>query len=132
MALDQAYSKKIQDHVHGVSSLTMPSTLKTRVITSTTPSTPTANGSEVATSGGYTAGGAASPFSAATTATPSVSANSGSVSWTNFPAVTAGGIEIWESTPVRIEFGTLTGGNKVIASGDTVTFSAGAIASSLQ
>lgn len=128
--LDQAYSKKINDHFHGVTSLTMPTGLRARLMTAV--GSASANGTELATSGGYTAGVGAPlmAFSAATTASPSVAANSGIVSVTNMPAATINGIEIWESTPVRIELGSLTT-PRTTASGDTLSFAAGAVTSSL-
>lgn len=128
--LDQTYSKKINDHFHGVASLTMPTGLRCRLMT--TVGSASANGTELATSGGYTSGTGAPlmPFSAATTASPSVAANSGTVSVTNMPATTINGIEIWESTPVRIELGSLTT-PRTTAAGDTLSFATGAVTSSL-
>ncbi len=127
--LDQTYSKKINDHVHGVTSLTMPTGHKARFMTAV--GSASANGTELGTSGGYTSGtGAPSmPWSAATTASPSVAANSSLVSVTNMPATTVNGIEIWESTPVRIELGSLTT-PRTTASGDTLSFAIGAVTSS--
>lgn len=129
MSLDQAYAKKIQDHVHGGTALTAPTGHKVLLMTANGSST--AGGTELATGGGYTAGtGQAITFAAATAATPSVSANSGSISFTNMPAATIVGIEIKDGSSVRIEFGALTA-SKTTASGDTLTFAASAISSAL-
>lgn len=126
--LDQGYSKKLNDHAHGVASLTMPTGLRCRLMTAN--GSASANGTELATSAGYTSGTGAPlmPFGAATTASPSVAANSGIVSVTNMPAATIVGIEIWESTPVRIELGSLAT-NRTTVLGDTLSFAAGAVTS---
>jgi hypothetical protein len=128
--LDQTYSKKINDHVHGVTSLTMPTGHRCRFMTAV--GSASANGTELSTGGGYTAGVGAPlmPWSAATTASPSVAANSSNVSVANMPAGTINGIEIWESTPVRIELGSLTT-PRTTASGDTLSFAIGAVTSSV-
>lgn len=128
--LDQGYSKKINDHMHGVTSLTMPTGLRARYMTSV--GSASANGTELTTGGGYTSGVGAPlmPFGAATTASPSVGANNSVVSTTNMPATTINGIEIWEATPVRIELGSLTT-PRTTASGDTLSFASGAVTSSL-
>jgi hypothetical protein len=46
------------------------------------------------------------------------------------PAATTAGIEIWNGTPARQEFGALTAA-KTTAAGDTLSFAAGAITSAL-
>lgn len=131
--LDQTTSKKLNDHLHGNTAFTQPTgPLRCRLMT--TVGSASANGTELATSGGYTAGtGAPSmAFGAATTASPSVAANSGTVSVTNMPATTINGIEIWDSagTPIRLELGSLTT-PRTTASGDTLSFAASAVTSSL-
>ncbi len=87
-------------------------------------------GTELATAGGYTAGGSAVTFTAATaqTGTPSGRAANNAHSITNMPATTIVGIEIWttETTPVRRVWGALTA-NKTTAAGDTLSFPAGSI-----
>ncbi len=87
-------------------------------------------GTELATGGGYTAGGVGITFAAATvqTGTPSGRAANNAVSITNMPATTIVGIEIWttETTPVRRVWGALTA-NKTVAAGDTLSFPAGSI-----
>lgn len=134
MALDQAFAKSIQDHVHGNTALTQPTT-PFRLRQMTANGSGSANGTELATSGGYTAGTGAPTiaFSAATTAVPSVAASSGAVTITNMPATTIVGVEIWNSngTPGRQEWGALAA-NKTTASGDTLSYAAGAVTSSLQ
>lgn len=130
MAYDQGYAKLVQDHVHGVTALTMPTGLRVRFMT--TVGSATANGTELATSGGYTSGTGAPTvaFAASTTATPSVSANSAAVTVTNMPAATINGIELWEGTPVRMELGTLATA-RTAAAGDTLSFAVSAMSSTL-
>lgn len=128
MALDQTFAKKIQDHTHGGAALPQPTGLKVLLMTAN--GTAASNGTELATSGGYTAGtGQAAAFANATTASPSVSASSAVTSFTNMPAATTAGIEVWNSTS-RQEFGALTS-SKTTAAGDTLSFAAGAITSAL-
>lgn len=132
MALDQTYAKKTNDHIHGETSLTMPTGLRCRLMT--TVGSSSANGTEVATGGGYTSGTSAPTISygAATTATPSVISTDAAVTITNYPrAETVNGIEIWESTPVRIELGNLTT-PRTMAAADTLSFATAAITSALQ
>lgn len=134
MALDQAFAQDIQDHIHGNTALTQP-TGPFRLRQMTANGTASANGTELTTGGGYTSGTGAPTiaFSGATLATPSVSASSGVVSITNMPATTIVGVEIWNSngTPGRQEWGALTA-SKTTASGDTLSYAAGAVTSAMQ
>lgn len=81
-------------------------------------------GTELATSGGYTAGGKSATLTAAASG---LSTNSSEVSWTNMPATTIVGVELWDSaaTPVRIAWASTT--STTLAAGDTLTYAAGAI-----
>jgi hypothetical protein len=128
--LDQTTAKKLNDHLHGVGAFTLPASLRCRLMTAV--GNAGANGTELVTGGGYTSGVGAPlmPFSAATTASPSVAANSGVVSITNMPATTINGIEIWSGVPERLELGSLTV-PRTTASGDTLSFAASAVTSSL-
>ena len=103
--------------------------------TATRPTTPlklklmTANGTdasagtELGTSGGYTAGGATVTFGAAASGQVATTAD---VSWTNMPAATIVGVEVWDTagTPVRLAYGALAS-SKTTNSGDTFTISTG-------
>jgi hypothetical protein len=89
-----------------------------------------ANGTELSTSVGYTAGGVTITFGTVTTA---AGASSNAPSWTATGTWTAGvlGIELWDiaGTPLRWLQGLLTtaiAANAVV-SGDTVTFAIGAV-----
>ena len=98
--------------------------LKVRLMTAN--GSDAAAGTELATSGGYTAGGSSVVF---TTAASGATDNTGSaVSWTNMPATTIVGVEIWDSagTPVRLAYGAL-GSSKTTNSGDTFTIASGAL-----
>lgn len=134
MALDQAFAKLINDHFHGNTAMTQPTTpFRLRQMTSN--GSGSANGSELATSGGYTAGTGAPTiaFNASTTAVPAVAASTGPVTITNMPTCTIVGVEVWNSngTPTRQEWGGLTS-SKSLVSGDTMTYATNAVTSSLQ
>lgn len=106
--------------------------------TATRPTTPlklklmTANGSdsaagtELGTSGGYTAGGSTVTFAAASGG--QVDNTGSAVSWTNMPATTIVGVEIWDTagSPVRLAYGALAA-SKTTNSGDTFTIASGAL-----
>lgn len=118
----------LQSSVAGTAYTAPTTPIKLALITTTTPSTAAAAGSEV--SGGS--------YSRMTITWNSASAgsisNSASISFTGMPACTVGGIEIWDNaaTPVRRWFGTLTGGvTKTLGAGDTISFAASAISIAL-
>lgn len=92
------------------------------LITTATPGTDSALGSEV------TAGGNAYARQAVTfgTAASGLIENSNAPSWVNMPAVTVGGIAIFENGGVRIAYGTLAA-NKTTNAGDTFTIAIGDI-----
>lgn len=87
-------------------------------------------GTELGTSGGYTAGGATVTFG--TAASGGSIATTADVSWTNMPATTIVGVEIWDTagTPVRIAYGALSA-SKTTNSGDTFTISSGQLTMTL-
>lgn len=104
--------------------LTVTTPMKARLMTAN--GSDSANGTELGTSGGYTAGGATITFGSVA-ASGSIS-NTVAVTWTNMPATTVVGLEIWDSTgtPVRIWWGALAS-SKTVASGDTFEFAIGAV-----
>jgi hypothetical protein len=89
-----------------------------------------ANGS--ATSAGTAVtGGSYADLSLATlmtTSTTGSSSNNAALNFTNMPAITVTGVEIWDSagTPVRKWFGALTA-SKTTNAGDTLSFSTGSL-----
>ena len=89
----------------------------------------TANGTELTTTGGYTAGGSSlgSTFCAAPSG--GTQSNSNAVSWSATGTwATVNGIEIWDSagTPLRWLQGAITAITGVV-NGDTVSFAIGSI-----
>jgi hypothetical protein len=130
MALTQARANQILDAVHTVATLTASvAPIHTRLMTAV--GTNTTNGTELATSGGYTSGVGA-PSTTWGSAATGTSAITAAVTVTNMPATTINGIEEWDSagTPVRQELGSLTT-PRTTASGDTLSFAIGAITSAL-
>jgi hypothetical protein len=128
--LDQATSKALNDHLHGVGAFTLPASIRARFMTAV--GSASANGTELATSAGYTSGVGAPlmPFGAATTASPSVCTNNSLVSVTNMPATTVNGIELWSGVPSRLELGSLTTPRTTVL-GDTLSFAIASVSSSL-
>lgn len=104
--------------------LTVVTPIKARLMTAN--GSDSANGTELGTSGGYTAGGATITFGSA--ASGGTISNTAAVTWTNMPATTIVGLELWDSTgtPVRLWWGTLAS-SKTVASGDTFEFAIGAV-----
>lgn len=89
----------------------------------------TAAGTELATSGGYTAGGSTVTFAAAASG---AQASNAAVTWTSMPATTINGVEQWDSTgtPKRTFWGALTNA-KTTNSGDTLTVASGSLVDTL-
>jgi|SRR6185369_9228903 hypothetical protein len=86
-------------------------------------------GTELGTSGGYTAGGSTVVFAAAASGAVATNAD---VSWTNMPAATIVGVEIWDTagSPVRLAYGALSA-SKTTNSGDTFTITSGQLTMTL-
>jgi len=90
------------------------------------------------TSAGTEVSGGAGPyakqqitFSAPSAATPTVSSNTGAVTFAGMPACTVTDIGIWDNAgTIRRAFGALTG-SKVVNAGDTLSFAIGAVTASL-
>lgn len=83
----------------------------------------TAAGTELSTSGGYTAGGASTTYAGASAEAKSSNADT---SWTNMPAATLTGVETWDTsgTPLRIQWAGFAS-SVTTASGDTLTIPSG-------
>jgi hypothetical protein len=92
--------------------------------------TDAATGTELTTSGGYTAGGASLSFAAASAG--SVATNA-AVSWTNMPSTTLTGMEEWDTsaTPLRLFWAPWSSGSIVVASGNTFTVASASLTNSL-
>lgn len=87
----------------------------------------TAAGTELATSGGYTAGTGAPSVTFAAASAGSAASNS-AVTITNMPATTIVGVELWDSagTPLRKWWGALTA-SKTTNPGDTFSIASGSL-----
>jgi hypothetical protein len=110
-----------------VTGLGTTTTIKAKLMTAN--GTDSANGTELGTSGGYTAGGATITFGSAA-ASGSIS-NTVACTWTNMPVATITGLELWSTgTPARLWYGPLAA-SKTTASGDTFEFAIGAVTCTL-
>lgn len=112
-----------------IGSVTVTGPVKVRLMTAN--GTDNAAGTELATSGGYTAGGSAITMGASTNngaSNGSQVTTTASVSWSNMPAATIVGIEVWDAsaTPQRLAYGALSA-SKTTNSGDTFTLTAGQV-----
>ena len=112
-----------------IGTVTITGPVKARLMTVN--GTDSSAGTELATSGGYTAGGSA--LSMGTAATGSITNSGGATSWTNMPATTLTGMEEWDSsaTPLREFWAPWSGGNISVASGNTFTISSSGLTNSL-
>jgi hypothetical protein len=128
-AILAAYGKNSGTATVGTETITGPMHL--RLMTTTTLSGDVTLGSELATSGGYTAGGAAISFG---TASAGTIASNAAVTWTNMPSATLSGIEEWDTsaTPLRTFWTAWNTGNIVVASGSTLTVASGSLTNALQ
>lgn len=126
MPLDQAEATRLLDAMLGKATYSAPTTpMMSRLMSAN--GTASSNGTEVSNSGG-------SAYAAQniTTATPAGSTNgtitnNTAITFTNMPAVTTVGVEVWSSgTPRRAMYGSLTA-SKLTALGDSLTFAAGSL-----
>lgn len=125
MSLTNTAENLALNFLSGEAAVTAPTApLKIRLMTAQAADPDATAGTELATSGGYTAGGVDAAFGAAS---GGALTNGVAVSWTNMPATTIVGVELWDSaaTPVRIAWADIT--DVTLASGDTLEFAAGAI-----
>ena len=124
---DGTRGAQVMDAVNGTTTLTA-TTTPVRLRQMTAQGSATANGTELATSGGYTSGtGAPSlTFAAASTSTGQAASNS-AVTITNMPATTINAVELWDSngTPKRQMQGSITA--KTTNAGDTLSYASGAV-----
>lgn len=125
-AMDQGFSNKLLDASVGTATLTAVVTpIHCRLMTVNGSST--ANGTELATGGGYTSGTGAPTLTFANSA-GGTNSNNSAVTVTNMPASTLVGVEFWDSagTPGRKWWGALSS-NLVINAGDTFSLATGSI-----
>lgn len=125
--IDQTMANAILDALYpnsgtktiGVVTITGPT--HTRLMTAN--GSDSAAGTELGTSGGYTAGGASTTYAAASGGSKATNAD---VSWTNMPAATVTGVETWDTsgTSLREQWAGFTS-SVTTASGDTLTIPSG-------
>ena len=108
--------------------LTVTTPIKARLMTAN--GSDAAAGTELGTSGGYTALGQTITFGSVAAA--GSIANTVACTWTNMPVATVVGLELWDSTgtPVRLWWGALSA-PKTTASGDTFEFAIGDVTCTL-
>ena len=129
-ALSMAHSNNLLDGSLATAAF-VASTAPIRCRLMTANGTATANGTELATSGGYTSGTGAPSITFAAASAGSAASNT-AVSVTSMPAATVVGVELWDSagTPVRKWWGALTA-SKTTNAGDTLTIISGALTCAL-
>lgn len=122
--LTDAAENTVLNAINGVSAALFTAPLKLRLMTAN--GTDAANGTEV-TGGSY-----ASQTIAFTTATTGSASNTAQIQFTNMPACTVVGFEIWDSNaaPKRVwQFPAAA--NRVVNAGDTYNVAVGAIVTSI-
>lgn len=129
-ALVQTTANNVVDATVGTAAFTA-TTAPIHVRLMTANGSATAAGTELATSGGYTAGSGAPAVTFAAASGGSASSNL-AVTVSNMPAATIVGVELWDSagTPVRKWWGALTA-SKTTNAGDTFTIASGALSCAL-
>lgn len=131
--IDQTLANSLLDYLlpntGTVAAPTVTGPIKVRLMTAN--GSDTAAGTELATSGGYTAGGAA--VTSWSSAAAGSKASSAAVSWTSMPSSTLTGVEEWSSdgTPKRVFWGPWSGGNITVAAGNTLTIPSTSLSNSL-
>ncbi|MGW4223011.1 phage tail fiber protein [Streptomyces bauhiniae] len=108
-------------------------------LTTTAPTTPlkvalvTANGTDSAAGTEASGGGYARQTLTVAAAVNGATANSADLIWTNMPATTVVGVEIWDSagTPVRLWYGPLSA-SRTTAAGDELRLPAASLTLSIQ
>jgi hypothetical protein len=132
MALDRTQANSILGYLHKASGAAAPRTITGPIMIRLMSAIGSAAANGTPISGTYGSAGL-SAGAWTNTAASQQDANTAVVNFTSMPAATTDSIELWSSdgTPVRTEFGAITGGAKTTASGDTLSFAAGAITSTL-
>ena len=138
MALDATQANSMLTYMHGGGAPRTITGSRLRLLTAI--GSASANGTEVATGGGYVASTGSNPTAAGIALTWAAAAAQSQATnavaqVTNYPRAEAvAAVEVWstDATPgLRVEFGALQGGSKTMAAGDTLSFASGAITSAL-
>lgn len=129
-ALDLTHANNILDASLGTA-VFVATTAPVRCRFMTANGTASANGTELSTSGGYTAGVGAPTATFAAAAAQSAASNI-AVTVSNMPAATVVGIELWDSagTPKRKWWGAL-GASKTTNAGDILSLTSGQITAAI-
>lgn len=131
---DRAFSRMVNDHIHGITALPMPTNLRIRLMTVS--GDPVTYGTEVLSGGGYVSGSGAPPadYLPATDATPTLSPLETGINVTSWPrAETVVGLELWGDVagiPTRMQLGDFDT-PLVMAIGDNLIIDPGDLASAL-
>lgn len=131
--LDQAEATRLMNAKWGKNGTYLAPTAPIKMRLLTVLGSPASNGTEVTNSGGSTYvpqdASAATPLGGATNG---VLASSQAITFTNMPAATIVGLELWDSagTPRRTTFGQLTVA-KTTALGDSLTIASGSLTDTL-
>lgn len=124
-ALVQATANKVVDYVNTVATYTQPtSPLKLRLMT--------ANGSATAAGTEVSGGSYASQTITMGSSSAGSASNTNAITFTNMPACTVVGVEIWDSagTPVRLWWGAVTT-SQTYAAGNNATVAIAAVSTTL-
>lgn len=127
MPLDQAEANRLLNAMLGKAAYTAPTApMRGRLMSAN--GSASANGTEVVNAGGsaYTAQDVSAALPAS--GTNGVITNTSAITYTNMPAITTVGIEVWDSagTPRRALYGSLTA-SKTTALGDSLTIAPSAL-----
>jgi hypothetical protein len=131
MALDRTQANSILGYLHKVSGAAAPRTLTGPMMVRLMSAIGSAAANGTPISGTHGSAGLSS--GTWTNVSASQRDDAAAINFTSMPATTTDSIEIWsnDGTPLRTEFGAITGGSKTTASGDTLSFAAAAIQSAL-
>lgn len=115
--LTDAIENAVLDHLNAVATLTITGPIKVKLTT--------ANGNDATAGTEVTGGSYAAKNVTWTAAASGVAAPSADLVWTNMPACTVVGAEVWDSSgsPKRIWWGALSA-SKTLQAGDTFTLAA--------
>lgn len=125
MTTVQAEANRLLDATLGTASYTAPTTpMKCALVT--------ANGSSTAAGTEVTGGSYARQTVAFGSASAGSASNTGLLRWSNMPACTVVGVEIYDSagSPRRVAFGSLTA-SKTLAAGDALEIAIGSLTVSM-
>jgi hypothetical protein len=127
--LDQTIANAILTALTGGTALSVTAPVKLRLMA--TNGSATSNGTEITAGGGYTAGGLTTASTWGSASGGSITNSAAAITWTNMPAATVVGVELWDSagTPKRIAWGSIT--SRTTVAGDTLSFATSSLSLTL-